>query len=268
MAAIAAKLIGPLTLGSGRVHTVYKIEVTQNGNSWFIFRRYSAFEELHKDLIAAYNLDKLKSHNVVFPVKSYVGSVGGSLDFLVEKRVSILQLYLKNMLTITGVERNELVALFFDLTNKGMSGIMFQMGSGKVLQESFVRTKYVKRYLGVWATHYVVLITTGFILVLPSKYDNSGKAELNMCVRDGACTFESIPLNNQILITENGSRSAKLFLSFDSPEEAAVWMTALSDMTGRISSPDKDKRSQNNTADRGTTDGVVNQQQRGNPDDL
>ncbi len=165
------KVIGSINLGSvHRIHADYKLEVSLNEQSWILYRRYSAFENLHRSLITTYGEEKVKQLNLEFPEKLYTGSIAGSMKFIVDKRITQLQQYIDKLLSIDGTSSISAVMVFFDIQNKGLSGLQVQLGGNKVLKETFAHTKLIKNYVGAWGTSFIALLSSGSIVVLGSMY--------------------------------------------------------------------------------------------------
>lgn len=231
MPVIEAKIVGSVNLGGVlSLHVDYKVDVKVDGTSWSVYRRYSAFENLHKNLTANYGEDKMKELNLLFPEKSYSGSIVGTFKSYVAQRTQQLQNYLNTLLGIEGTGDIAAVGVFFDLENKGISGMQIQLGPQKILKESFARTKFIKNYVGTWTTSFVVVLTSGNVVVLPSMYDNTSKAECNINIAKGSASVVPTARNNSITITEIAT-GYRLKIAFSNSAESAFWIRTLSDFS-------------------------------------
>ncbi len=233
MSQINAKVIGSIALGKSGVdlHTEYKMEVSFNDISWAVYRRYSEFQMFHDSLLSVYGTEQFAAFRIIFPGKSYTGASLGTLDFIAERRASGLSLFLRNLLQIQDIERNDTVVDFLDITHKGVSGLRRELVGEKVILESFVKMKHIKRTAGLWATYYVAVLSTGNVIVVPMLYDDSSKVITNMIVSNGGCEIQSIGLNNQILLVEK-TTNVRLFLSLDSKDIAAEWLQTFNELSG------------------------------------
>lgn len=231
MPVIDAKIVGSVNLGNVlNLHVDYKVDVKVEGTAWSIYRRYSAFENLHKSLTTNYGEEKMKELNLLFPEKSYSGSIVGTFKSYVTQRTQQLQNYLNTLLAIEGTGDIAAVGVFFDLENKGISGMQIQLGPQKILKESFARTKFIKNLVGAWTTSFVVVLTSGNIVVLPSMYDNTSKAECNINISKGAASVVPHARNNTITITELAT-GHRLKIAFSTSAESAFWIRTLSDFS-------------------------------------
>ncbi len=231
MSTIAVKIVSSVNLGGAhKLHANYKMEIVMDGQGWVLYRRFSAFENLHRNLVSNYGEEKVKQLGLVFPEKYYTGSIAGTLKYIVDIRTVQLQQYIDKLLSVEGTTSISSVGLFFDFENKGVSGLQVQLGQSKILKETFAQTKYVKNYLGVWGASFVVLLKSGSIVVLPSMYDNVSKAEVNMMLGNNAATIVPTAAHNMVTITENAT-GHRLMISFSTPAEAAFWIRTLSDFS-------------------------------------
>ncbi len=231
MSRLNAKIVGSINIGGAlNVHADYKVEIIWNGSAWCIYRRYSTFEGLHASLVSNYGADKVKALNLNFPDKSYSGSTMGSLQYFVEKRIVLLQQYLDTLLAIDGTIEISAVKVFFDLNNKGLSGLQVQLGGNKILKETFARTKLIKNLLGTYGTSFVALLKSGSVVVMQSMYDNLSNAEININITGGSAIVIPKAKDNVVHITERATGN-RLFISFSTPAEAAYWIRAISDFS-------------------------------------
>eukprot|EP00732_Lithocolla_globosa_P003009 Lithocolla_globosa_v1_NODE_2218_length_2105_cov_2.588780.p2 type:complete len:133 gc:universal NODE_2218_length_2105_cov_2.588780:394-792(+) len=83
-----------------RNYVVYKVEVSSFSNRWFVYRRYSEFEELHNKLKDSF------AKNLSLPPKFNISSVDSD-------RLSGLNLYLFTLLSNRSCLRSSAVRDFF-----------------------------------------------------------------------------------------------------------------------------------------------------------
>ncbi len=222
MSSIDAKVIGHINL----IHkTHYKIEIMYNGYQWFLYRRFSDFDTLHKNILKSFTLEQLKLSPITFPDKA----LASTFKFIIDKRIIELNEYIKKILSYENMDSNEYITTFFDVENKGVSGLQVQYGENKIAKETFAKTKCNKTYHLLWTTNFIVLLKTGELLILNSIYDNTSKAEMNLIVSD--CTITPKARNNSIIITDKNKEGFKLIISFSNAQEVAYWIRALSDFS-------------------------------------
>jgi len=175
---VSARIFGSINVGSGlSYHTDYQLEVTVNDRKWIIFRRFSAFEDLHKKLLT--ELGGENKLSVKFPDKTSVGSYIGTLSVLTADRMSALQQYLDAIFIIEEAVDSKPLVDFLDCNHLGVSGILKELDSERVVKESFISTRISRNLpevLGLWCMRFVVILSSGSLVVLTSVYDDSSKA--------------------------------------------------------------------------------------------
>ena len=98
---------------------VYRIEITAR-EKWTIYRRYSAFENLHKALLNELGQAYIDA-GIVFPERDYQGSFFASRSSMVSQRIPLLQKFLNDIILkkVPSIR----IKTFFDFDEKGISGV-------------------------------------------------------------------------------------------------------------------------------------------------
>jgi hypothetical protein len=98
------KIGGHTTWGSAlSSYTVYKIDVTRLGKSWFIYRRYTAFTALHSIIIQEFGAPKVLELNMQIPEKDLLANAPSIIsDSIMGKREQDLNEYLRILSEQTG----------------------------------------------------------------------------------------------------------------------------------------------------------------------
>jgi hypothetical protein len=210
------------------------LEVTCDGRSWVIYRRYKAFSDLDKELRAALGDDKAANKEVwsaELPPKIGSSAVS-SLQTIVDIRMPALQLYMDTVLSYS-TEGGERIAMekafsqFFDLENKGVSGAVQELGPLAVVRESFARVRDARHLLTMWHNYFIVVTNRGVLYVLQGLYEKPTSAILSMPLIDSNLKVET-PRGDNLEVDLVGDQRSVL-LRFTSPNEAAAWMRILSD---------------------------------------
>lgn len=226
---ITIKILGTINVGSGtQFHTEYKLDITINDKRWILYRRYSAFEDLHTKLLVDPGEEIM---TVSFPEKIYVGSYFSTVKQITADRHSKLQQYLDAIIIVEEITDSKAFSDFLDCDHLGLSGVIKELGAERVLKEGFIRTRITKNLpgiLGVWSTNFVVLLSSGSIVVVNSVYDDSSKAICRMALVNGQTTVTPTATNNMIAI-ESKLDKTKLCFCFSTPEESVFWLRKISD---------------------------------------
>lgn len=227
---ITVKIIRSINVGSCLTyHTDYQLEICINEKRWGLYRRFSAFECLHRKLLAELGGENV--FTIKFPDKMYVGSYIGTFSVLTGDRVVKLQEYLDAILVIEDAVDSKPLTDFLDCDNLGLSGVHKELGSERILKEAFVTTRITKNLpdvLGLWGLRFVVLLSSGSLIVLNSVYDDSSKALARMALVNGQTTVTPQASGNVILISSTLDKS-KISLSFPTQAESVFWLRKLSD---------------------------------------
>jgi len=227
---ISVKVVRSINVGSGlSYHTDYQLDVTVNEKRWGLYRRFSAFEDLHRKLLVELGGETI--FTVKFPDKYFVGSYIGTFSVLTTERSASLQQYLDSILTIEDAVDSAPLTQFLDCDHLGLSGVHKELGSERILKESFVTTRVTKNIpimLGLWCLRFVVLLSSGSLVVLNSVYDDSSKAIARMALVNGQTTVTPQTSGNVIVIGSNLDKT-KISLSFATQAESVFWLRKLSD---------------------------------------
>lgn len=227
---ISVKIVRSINVGSGlSYHTDYQLEVTVNEKKWGLYRRFSAFEDLHRKLLVELGGETV--FTVKFPDKYFVGSYIGTFSVLTTERSGSLQQYLDAILIIEDAVDSAPLTQFLDCDHLGLSGVHKELGSERILKESFVTTRVTKNIpdmLGLWCLRFVVLLSSGSLVVLNSVYDDSSKAIARMALVNGQTTVTPQASGNVIVIGSNLDKT-KISLSFLTQAESVFWLRKLSD---------------------------------------
>lgn len=228
---VSAKIFGSINIGSGlSYHTDYQLEVIVNARKWVIFRRYSAFENLHQKLST--ELGGETALSVKFPEKTSVGSYIGTLSVLTADRMPALQQYLNSIFIIEEAVDSKAVADFLDCTHFGVSAVLRELGSERVVKESFVSTRITKNLpevIGLWCVRFVALLSSGSLVVLNSVYDDSSKAIARMALVPGQTIVTAQSGAGNIIVISSRLDKTKISLSFLSQADSVFWLRKLSD---------------------------------------
>lgn len=100
-------------------HIEYQLQVKSEDpatGQWHIYRSFSSLEELHRKISIRLGYERIKQLNLSFPTKSFLNS-NASL-------AADLQAFINKVLQIDELSNDmDFVYDFFDVVNKGMSGI-------------------------------------------------------------------------------------------------------------------------------------------------
>jgi hypothetical protein len=142
-----------------------------------------------------------------------------------------LQQYLDSILIMEDIVESRPMTMFLDCDNLGLSGMVKELGAERVVREAFVETRITRNLpaaLGLWCNRFVVILSSGSIVVLNSVYDDSNKALLRMALVNGQTTVVPQASGNVIHITTTLDKT-KLSLSFPTAADSVFWLRKLSD---------------------------------------
>lgn len=226
---ISVKIAGSINLGTGvTYHTDYRLNICVNEKCWTIYRRYKAFEDLHENLLKDLGEE---AFTIKFLEKQYIGSYVSTLKAFTDDRMAKLQAYMDSIIVIEDVVDNKHFTDFLDCDHLGKSGVLIELGAERVLKEQFVMTRVTKNLppaLGIWCLRYVVLLSSGSLVVLGSMYDDSSKAIVRMALVNGQTTVVPKASNNSINISSTLDQT-KISLCFPESNDNVFWMRKLSD---------------------------------------
>ena len=115
--------------GGYNAHTCYQLKVSSKSVAWVVYRRYSQFEGLHRQLAKVFGQQWLADHQIVFPVKIYGGSLLGTMESVVKERMMLLQNYMISLVKSSEeVMQATSVVQFLDMVNHGVSGTEIALG--------------------------------------------------------------------------------------------------------------------------------------------
>ena len=152
--------------------TVYLLEVNFEGETWIVYRRFSAFEHLHNAVCEMVDPTTKVYLTKNFPEKEF-GSLFATMNFVVEKRIQILKRYINLLLMHPQLVLSPVLLSFLDTEEKGKCGIARTLGSRSVMLEAFVGMSLPEMGNMVYITCFVVLTSSGMFYALNSSYLNS-----------------------------------------------------------------------------------------------
>lgn len=218
--------------GSVFSFTAFKIEISNDGSNWCVYRRYNEFSKLHDDLVLASKGDrkerKITGCEVVFPAKNF--KAGFSKD-IKQERLQELQDYLVAILAIEGITTQSSLAQFLDLEHKGASGASKDIGQGNILLETFGHCKPCRTLIEIWGPSYLVLSKKGTLYAFKNVYDRTSDAIVAFPL-SGAVRVFSPPGTRKVDLSCEGTKQ-RLVLKLSSEAEVATWLRRISDLTLR-----------------------------------
>jgi hypothetical protein len=120
--------------GGYNAHTCYQLKVSSKSVAWVVYRRYSQFEGLHRQLLRIFGPQWLADHQVVFPKTIYGGSLLGTMDSVVKERMMLLQAYMASLVkSPEDIMKATSVVQFLDMVNHGISGTEIALGKDQAL---------------------------------------------------------------------------------------------------------------------------------------
>ncbi|KAJ1423379.1 hypothetical protein B484DRAFT_451898 [Ochromonadaceae sp. CCMP2298] len=258
---LSAKITGNFNVGGGlRYHTEYKVDVDASGGGWSVYKRYSAFEALHKKVLDLLGQGRVTELGLAFPDKIYAGSLLGTLSSITAQRITDLQLFLDRLLACIAEDRTgaggggagaegaasaegaeavrssvevlvekRVLETFFDFERRGSSGAEVELGRDKILRQAFIRTRVSRRLsaLGLWGVEYVVLLRTGYLVLLHSMYDRVTEAWHRIPLAAGQT--QVLPKSDNSIQLRSLTDDLIVTLSFPSPADSAYWIRTLAD---------------------------------------
>ena len=226
-AALSAELVGSTVWGGGlNQWTVYIIQVSRDGDSWQVFRRFSSFEALHAAISRVVDAMTRVYLNKNFPEKE-MGSFLGTFNFVVEKRQAILKRYLSLLLMHPVLVTNPILLSFLDAENRGVSGLVRSMGATQVHLESFVHMSLSDFANLVWTRCFLVLTKSGQLFAMEDCYDTPEKAILATDLRLGGRVKASTGGKCEV-VARVGEALKTFGLDFEDQGELAIWVRAMS----------------------------------------
>jgi hypothetical protein len=124
--------------GGYNTHTCYQLKVSSKSVAWVVYRRYSQFEGLHRQLLTIFGPQWLADHQVVFPKTIYGGSLLGTMESVVKERMMLLQTYMASLVKSPEVMQATSVVQFLDMVNHGVSGTEIALGRSQALLIDYV----------------------------------------------------------------------------------------------------------------------------------
>lgn len=232
-------ILGSVMWGGGLgLHAEYQLQVSplDTTASWTVYRRYSAFYNLHKKLVAKVGgEEKALEMGLLLPQANYLGSRWSTFSDTISQRKVELQKYLDVVLTKEELAENEDLMSFLDCAGKGISGIILDVGADNVLKESFVEAKVIKSFpLGMWAWSFVALLRDGSFCVFQSKYDKRDQAWSVWKINSDDVRVVPKAKDNSVTLSST-KHDQKVRIRLQSPEEYAFWMRSLSEYSSSAS---------------------------------
>jgi hypothetical protein len=199
------------------------IEVNHEGDSWIVYRRFSAFDAFHQALGGLIDNTAYSYLTKAFPEKE-MGSLMGTLGFFVDGRFPRLQRYFSLLLLHPVIKENPMFHSFLDFDGRGASGAIRSLGPKSVLKHGFVKISDPALANLIWYNKYVVLTQTGMLYTMQDFYDSEAAGDMLDLVK---CTRVGGNLADAQVELHFGTTS--VFLRFESRDEVASWMRTLSD---------------------------------------
>lgn len=232
----SVKIVGSFLIGGGiNCHAEYQLHVTTNVCSYTIYRRFNQFQQLHGQITKNMTKEIIKEKDLEFiDNHQFYGSYIASTKSIVQQRQAYLQQFLNKLLSNENYRENEHLLLFLDINNRGVSGMVRELGESAILRESFLKVKVINNQInGLFASfglYFVVLVRSGQLYVLSSMYHTSMQAIMLWNLRDG--TNRIVPnASNMSIKISSFSNDRKLILRFPSQEVIAFWVRTLSEFT-------------------------------------
>ncbi|RYH14848.1 hypothetical protein EON65_32850 [archaeon] len=113
--------------GSLGMHAEYQLLVSSEDPvaQWSIYRRYSLFEKLYKQIGKMIGENKARELGILFPAKNYFGSRLNATGEAIGNRMVELQAFLSKVIQAGDLNHeNQLVHDFLDQRGRGLSGAM------------------------------------------------------------------------------------------------------------------------------------------------
>jgi len=227
------------TVGGGPFrHAEYKCEVSFEGEKWIIYRRFSAFVGLDRQIRALLGekVEDKETWTAVLPDKVLMGgTLASSFTSVVSNRLGPLQRYLSAVLKYdtSGGERREvdkILSQFFDIENKGASGAAMELGGKNLVREVFARTRDATSIFSLWHNYFLVISRRGnafTLYVLRSMYEKIADAVLTIPLSQEGMVVTSTPSN--CLQADIKGPGVHLCLQFTTQDEAAAWLRCIAD---------------------------------------
>jgi len=217
-------------------YTSYKIDVQCNGESWSVYRRFSEFLKLHKQLVAVMGEEFFKTAEIVPPEKT----VGSNFKSVVVKRQDELQTYLFKILSIDEIDKQTSVTKFLDFESKGLSGAAKDLGQNQILLETLASVKPCKDVMELWQSSYVVLTKSGTIFVLRNLYDSVSSPLVSFSLVNGDVTVTTPTGSPKVDMTCKAA-GTRLVLRLSTEMQLASWLRTIADFTTRAKNTVYDK---------------------------
>lgn len=240
-------------------HTLYRVEVTNNGDNWYIYRRFSEFHCLYTKFAENQNDEKLKD---LFPERAFLST----RSEVINERMSKLQQFIIQLLKIEDIDNNSTVQKFFDFDGKGQSGpvrdlgeIFIEMkfmsssfldcillllsrlglinlliaGLNQIIFETFCQVKPGLLPLEFWTDSFVVLTKQGTIYVMKGIYDPITAPYIAYSVSSSVHINSNI--SSFVIELQNRVNNQKLYLRFATNPIFASWLRTLAEFSTKSS---------------------------------
>jgi hypothetical protein len=239
MSTISAKLKHTTTWGSGLTSwAVYVIECSYEGNTWTVYRRYSAWEALHGAILGI--VDPVTKDYLIrnFPEKEFsLGSLGsfvGTFSFVVDQRKDILKRYLSLLLMHPKLITTPILLSFLDSDGRGASGIARSLGPSAILLEAVVDMTLPTMANLVWSANLLVLTRNGRLYALEEYYSDESAAFLTLDLSQGG---RIAGVSDRQVELHGGS--TYFTIDFRSPNVMANWVRSISEIMMRADPHDE-----------------------------
>ena len=217
----------------------YKIEINLEGAYWEVYRRYSDFSHLDKNIRMTLGDIWCEENNFKpkLPGKDLPYAISGDT---VDKRIPLLNDYMSEMLGFTPPEDKKnlvknLLRAFLDMDNRGKSGIRVSMelqaGRGgpanTVLRESFALVSRPTSFNLIYQACFIALTSHKVLYVCSKVYDRAPQAKHVLALDTGGFSVTAVSQTRFDL----KSLTETFQFCFINENDAAHWMRAVGDAT-------------------------------------
>jgi hypothetical protein len=222
-----AKIVRNLPLGGALLaYTVYGIDVTHEGSTWCVYRRYSEFEKLHSVICHDVG-EEFAAQTYLLPEKSIQAKF---LKEAIEKRGIELQKYMDDILSNEEICCKDYLLEFFDCNCKGISGAQKDLGSS-LLYETLGYAKPCVSLIELWMSCFIVMSKQGTIFILRNMYDGISDAIVAFPLT-GREVHISVPITAKYAICLTDVKTKRqLKIRLSSELQLGTWMRTIADFT-------------------------------------
>jgi len=220
-------------------HIEYKMEINLEGAYWEVYRRYSDFAHLNKNV--RLTLGDLWCQQNGFkpelPGKELPYAINGDI---VDKRIPLLNEYMSAMIGFTPPDDKKnliknLLRAFLDMDNRGKSGVRVSMeqqtsrgGPGVTVQrESFALVSRPTTYNLIYQACFIALTSHKVLYICSKVYDRASQAKHVLALDTGGFSVKAVSQTRFDL----KSKTETYNFCFINENDAAHWMRAVGEAT-------------------------------------